>query len=237
MSDPRPTVGAFTERLYAALPELYRDADAAQADGPSNYPLLRYLAGLCDQLDAVATLVDRFTYVPLDERRDGPWRRYGSGTYGDGTYGDADTADLVDPATADAGWLPWLAQLVGVDVTGLTVAEQRHAIAHPEEAWAHGTPRAIADAARPVITGTGYVAVLPTWGGEPFIIGLVTKSAETAGAPTWGELEALAPTWADLEALGNWSNLEGAEVVAAAERERPAGFRLQHVYAEDLPTP
>lgn len=234
MTDPRPTVGPTTEALYARLPELYRDADAAQADGPSNYPLLRYLSLLFDQLDAVTTLLDRFTYTPLDERQDGPWIRYGSGTYGDATFGDQDTSDLVDPYTANAAWLPWLAQLVGVDVANLSVTAQRYVIAHPQDTWAHGTPRAIAAAARAKLTGTGYAAIMPTYQGDPFTIALVTREDETQGVTTWGELETMAPTWADLMALGDWSNLEAADVVREAQKERPAGFKLEHVYLDEL---
>lgn len=234
MVDPRPTVGASTELLYARLPELYRDADAAQADGPSNYPLLRYLSCLFDQLDTVSTLIDRLTYVPMDERQNGPWQRYGSGEFGDGTYGDQDTSDLVDPYTADAAWLPWLAQLVGVDVANLSVPDQRAAIAHPQDTWAHGTPRAIAARARAKLNGTGYVAIIPSHQGDPFTIALVTKESETEGATTWAELETIAPTWADLMALGDWSNLEAADVIREAQKERPAGFKLEHVYLSDL---
>lgn len=234
MPDPRPTVGEFTELIYGRLPEFYRDADAAQADGPSNYPLLRYLSCLFDQLDTVSTLTTRFEYVPLDERDDGPWQRFGSGTYGDATYGDQDTSDLTDPYTADAAWLPWLAQLVGVDVANLSVPDQRYAIAHPEDSWAHGTPRAITAAARAKLTGTKYAVVVPNYRADPFTIGLITREDETEGVTTWGELETIAPTWAELMALGDWSNLEAADVVREANKERPAGFKLEHAYLGDL---
>ena len=241
MSDPRPVFGPATELVYASLPEVYRDADAAQDTGPSNYPLLRYLSGVLDQLTPLATYLDRFAYEALDERdnTDPAWDRFGQGTYGEGTYGDADSADLVDPYLADAGWLPWLAQLVGVDVTNLTVAQQRAAIASaaasPPTAPPHrGTPRAIAAKARPKLTGGQYVDVRPHHQGDPYVIAVATKRSETTGATTWGELEVLAPTWADLEALGDWSNLEAADVMVEALKERPAGYKLEHVYLEDL---
>ena len=237
MSDPRPTVGPFTDALYARLPEVYRDADEAQDEGRSNYPLLRYLSLLGDQLTQVADLLGRFTYDPLDERTntDPAWDRYGSGLFGDDTYGDADVADLVDPGLADSAWLPWLAQLLGVNVTGLTIDETRAALANPSDAWAHGTPGAILKPVRELLPPGAYVDTLPHFG-DPFTIGLVTKQDETYGVTTWGDLETLAPTWADLEALGSWNNLEALTIVRAAWAERPAGYRLAHVYLEDVDT-
>lgn len=236
MSDPRPTVGDLTEAVYASLPDLYREADAAQDTGASNYPLLRYLGLVLDQLGPLATYVARFDYTPLDDRDNtGPaWQRYGQGTYGAGSFGDSGTADLVDPYTADAAWLPWLGQLVGVDVTNLAVPAQRDTIAHPEDTWAHGTPRAIAAKARPKLTGGQYVDLRPHHRGDPFVIGVYTKRGETATATTWGELETIAPTWGDLERLGDWSNLEAADVMVEALKERPAGYKLEHEYLEDL---
>lgn len=232
MSDPRPQVGPVTEAVYASLPELYRDADAAQDTGPSNYPLLRYLSLIGDQLTPVAAYLARFAYVALDERDNTApaWDRFGQGTFGEGAYGDAGTADLVDPYLADAGWLPWLAQLVGVDVTNLTVAQQRASIASPADTWAHGTPRAIAAKARPKLTGGQYVDVRAHHQGNPYVIAVVTKESETTISTTWGELETIAPTWGDLEALGDWSNLEAADVMVEALKERPAGYKLEHVY-------
>lgn len=237
MSDPRPTVGPFTEAIYARLPEVYRDADAAQDEGSSNYPLLRYLSLLADQLTAVVQLLGRLTYSPLDDRdnTDPPWDRYGSGMFGDDTYGDLDTADLVDPFNADAGWLPWLAQLVGVDLTNLDTTEQRAAIASPSDAWAHGTPPAIAKRVVPNLTGGQYVDVQPHHQGDPFTIAVITKADETAASSTWAQVQAIAPTWADLEALGDWSNVEAATIMREANKERPAGYKLEHVYLAPPP--
>lgn len=244
MSDPRPVVTDVTEQFYASLPEVYRDADAAQDTGPSNYPLLRYLALLLDQLQPLADLITRITYVPMDERADypaasllevpSPWQRFGTGELGDDTFGDADTSDLVDPTNADAGWLTWLAQLLGVNITGLTLTEARALLFNPADSWAHGTPAAIAREARRQLDAGDYVDVRPHFGGDPFVIAVVTKAAETYGTTTWGELEQTAPTWADLEALGSWNAAEAASVMIAASSERPAGYQIVHAYLEDL---
>lgn len=139
-----------------------------------------------------------------------------------------ETADLVDPATADAGWLPWLAQLVGVNLTGLTVAAQRTALADPETSWDHGTPGAIAEAAKAGLTGTQAVTITAHYDGEPFAIGIGTLTAETQIADTFGELHAVAPRWADLEALGSFANALAPGPIRAAEVERPAGYRFVH---------
>lgn len=88
-----PAVAAFTRRWFDDLPEVYRAADEADpsVDG---WPLLRYLSLLGDQADELSTLVDRFA---LHDDGAGDW-----------------TSDLSNPATADAAWLPWLAQMAGI---------------------------------------------------------------------------------------------------------------------------
>lgn len=237
MSDPRPDVGYATEVVYRGLPELYRDADSTQDTGPSNYPLLRFLSLVLDQLTPLVQLVNRFNYIALDERFDQPtgpgfgapgeygygefgedgidllgvptpWQRYGTGTYGLETYGDRDTSDLVDPATADAAWLRWLAQLVGVDVTGLTAAQARARLANPSESWAHGTPTILKRLTRAALDNPyAYVAVQAHYSGA-FTIAVITKTAETTIPPE--------------------------DLLEALEVERPAGYRLWHVYFEDL---
>jgi len=88
MSDTRPQVTDSTARLYDGLPEFYRTADA-----PTGYALLRFLSLTGDLLGQVEDLADR-----IDVPDDAP-----PGT----------VSDLVNPETADAGWLPWLTQLVG----------------------------------------------------------------------------------------------------------------------------
>jgi hypothetical protein len=188
-----------TGRVYGRLPEAYRNADEG-----IGYPLLRYLSLILDQLEPVDDLVDRIEY-------------------------DADvdaTSDLVDAATANAGWFPWLAQLVGVDLTGLDVDEQRAALVDPSTSWDHGTPGAIAEAAEAGLTGTQSVVVTPHHDGDPFLIGLGTLDSETVELDTYGELHAYAPTWADLHALGSYAGAAAPFPVIAAESERPAGYTL-----------
>lgn len=228
----RPTVGVVTERAYADLPEVYRNADEAQG----TYPLLRYLSLLLDQLDPVAELLERLDYAGTtggDKTVDvGGFSRaasadtYGADKYGSDTYGGIDSAALTDPNVADAKWLLWLAQLVGVR-RDLPADQLRNILRHPEKEWAHGTPDAIADAARITLGGTQHVEIVPQFGGNPFLIGVRTIQAEAlTAADSWKALETAAPTWAKLAALGTFGGARGPSVVAAAERERPAGYRL-----------
>lgn len=194
-----PAVAPRTLAAYARLPEAYRDADAGL-----DYPLLRYLSVLLDQLEPLDDLVERIDF--------------------DAEAGGA--SDLVEAAGANAGWFPWMAQLLGVDVTGTTVEEQRAQLANPVASWAHGTPGAIATAAKAGLSGTRSVTVTAHQGGEPFVIGVGTKDSETITPDTFGELKALAPTWADLHQLGSFARAAAPFVLEAAERERPAGYRI-----------
>lgn len=107
---------AFTDDWYLTLPELYRVADEAdQGPGRSDHPLLRFLDLLGAQADEVQTLLE-----------------------------DIEAGKLTDPDLAQAGWLPWLAQLVGVRFRRpMTVAEQRAAINGAANGWSAGTRAAI----------------------------------------------------------------------------------------------
>lgn len=153
----RPVVTAFTERLYASLPAMYQDADE-----PLDWPLLRFLSCLTDITAEVDTL---HTRLSVDE--------------------PGELSELADPATADLGWLPWMAQLVGVrlmpDVTGQAA---RDAVAFASSGYRGGTKAAVADAARSALVGARYVKVHdhsitePGNGGEWDVL-LVTRVSDT----------------------------------------------------------
>jgi hypothetical protein len=205
----RPAPSATTERLYAALPELYQAADAELGDGDNGYPLLRFLSLLGDQLDDVEMLIARADYYSPDDG---------------GAPGD--TSDLADPATADPAWLPWLAQLVGARLpAGLTDAERRAAVAGAVAGYFKGTKQGIEAAARAALTGTKYVRVIPLYAGDQWRLEVRTRTSETASTAavaaaivaanakpagvelvatayeaTWAQVEAAYPTWAALEA-------------------------------------
>lgn len=91
----RPAFTPTADRIYDALPQLYRAADEAGDDGgPNRWPLLRYVALLADQVDELAVLYDR---IALHDNGAGDW-----------------LSDLTNPATADADWLQWLGELAGL---------------------------------------------------------------------------------------------------------------------------
>lgn len=222
-----PAVSAATQRLYDRLPEHLRRADAKQQIG--DLPLLRYLSLVGDQAGAIDTLVDRFSFTPVDEG---------------GAPEDA-RSDLVDPDNADLAWLPWLAQLVGARLFGLTdETAKRDAIRYASNGWRAGTRAAVADAARSELTGTRGVRVydhatsIATLGDDTqwdvliitrpdetpdfadVLQAIVDKHAKPAGVvlyweayeATWDLIETDAPTWSDIEALGSWFNIEGVGI-------------------------
>lgn len=58
-----PTYTQFTERMYARLPEVMREADSL-----NGYALKRYISAIGDVEDQVERLVARFTYLSAQER-------------------------------------------------------------------------------------------------------------------------------------------------------------------------
>lgn len=158
-----PDPGEALGRLYGRLPDHYRSADA-----DAGYPMFKWIAGMCRVLSDVEDLLERIDYVaPADGGAPG------------------DTSDLVDPATADAAWLPWLAQLVGVRLRpDFTDAEKRDAIRYASSGWRAGTKTAVADAAKTELTGTQYAKVydhsvsVPGDGGVWDVL-IITRVTET----------------------------------------------------------
>lgn len=138
-----------TERVWARIPAEVR-ADDEPAGG---FKLLASL--IADRTDNISTLVRRFTYLPGADRDTDELRELLG-------VGAGQTADLVDPATADPGWLPWLAQIPGVTITpGMSTLARRDAISGAVSGWAAATRQSIADAARTALIGARYVQVLP----------------------------------------------------------------------------
>lgn len=158
-----------TERMYARLPGVYRFEDANH-----NWTLKRYMSGIGVTLEELNVLIDRFTYTPLD----------------DGYKETPDLhSDLVDPMNADVAWLPWLAQLVGVNFDFLlSEASQRMRIANALDGAQPGTEAAIIQAAQTVLTGSKTVFVYPrsndvggVGAGTQWEILIKTLTAETTG--------------------------------------------------------
>lgn len=206
------TVDRFTRILYLSLPDVYRDEDARQP-APLDRPLLRYLTGFGAQAEPVETAADRLT----------------------GPAG----SQLTDPGLADVGWLAWLAQLVGGDLTGVDGEQaRRDAVAYASSGWRAGTKTAVADAARSALTGTRYVKVddhaTATGAGTVWDVLLTTRTSETPDATlvlaavtakkakpagvrlhhrtfevSWDAIETAYPTWDGWDAA-DWTTLQEA---------------------------
>lgn len=179
--------------MYDGLPEHYRSADEAAGD----YPLLRFLAGIGLELGAVDVLRERIDYVTVPDG---------------GELGD--TSDLADPTTADATWLPWLAQLVGVNLApGLPEDARRDAVEFASAGWRAGTKSSVADAARSVLTGTKFAVVYDH-----------STAAVRGTASVWDVLIVTRPT----------ETPDPAAVLTAvvARGAKPAGVVLHHLAYE-----
>jgi hypothetical protein len=212
---PEPTYSAATEAYYASLPEAYRLEDAKV-----DWTMKRFVSGILDQQGDIETLIDRFNFDALP----------------DGVIGD--TSDLVDPAVADAEWLPWLQQLVGLRTTSSSIATMRSRIASPTK-FQGGTKAAIKEVVKNVLTGDKHVElydhttdVSALGGAGQWDVLIVTRATETVSSPitevirvgakpagiilyhrtyttTWAAIEAAFPTWADMEGK-TWNEIEEA---------------------------
>jgi P2-related tail formation protein len=181
-------VAPISLATWARLPEAVREADEQIVDPiVGDHPFLRFLAAVADQLQPIVTLLERFTYTPPED--DGAYviTRLPDGTR---RVDSTDTSDLVDPATADLAWLPWLAQLVGVDLDPALVGQAaRDAVRGAVTGWLAGSTRAVEDAARSTLAGSRYVRVDDhataagrDTGGE-FDVLITTRRTETADVP------------------------------------------------------
>lgn len=194
---------AFTDKWWGGLTEQSR-AD----DEKLGLPQYRYLELVGHQADALEQLADRILHTPESP------------------------SHLMDPQTADPGWLPWLAGVRGVRLPAGSVQAQRDALTAPPGGYLIGTAGHIASAARSVLTGSKYVRVIKHWGDDPLVIMVRTRTSETPTSQTvldaiaaagakpahveirhstyeapWDTVTAAYPTWADWEAH-TWAEIE-----------------------------
>jgi hypothetical protein len=96
--------------------------------------------------------------------------------------GDTDTrpgwAGMLDPTASPDRALPWLGQLVGVQVPPGTSAATARALIQARGGWGRGTPAAITAAARLTLTGGRHVT-LTERDGSAYRIRVATYTAET----------------------------------------------------------
>jgi hypothetical protein len=214
---------ATTLRLYNRLPAIYRDADATAGEPPNDFPLLRWIASIVDQAGDLETLVDRIA-PPA-------------------------SSALTDPSTADAGWLPWLAQLVGARVTaGTPVDQQRAAILSAVGGWQAGTRSSIVAAARTQLTGSRFVQLVDHVGGDMWQMQIITRPSESPTPDTvltaishagckpagvtfthlyyeasWSTIETVLGSWAGWAAAGTSDPLLTPGSWGAIEETQPGG--------------
>lgn len=150
----RPVVGSFAEAVYAQL------FPYTSQDEKLGWPLLIYLGAICD---SAFQIVD-------DLGRDS------GGVVGWGK--------LLDPTTCPDYALPWLGQLVGVDVDQtLSVPNQRLQI-QSVAGWSRGTPASIIAAAQAYLSGTKFVSLQERFSGNAYWLGINTHTAETPADTT-----------------------------------------------------
>ena len=75
-----------------------------------------------------------------------------------GPAGTARTSHPVDPAYCPAAWLPWLARLLGADITGLTDEQARWYLARRGRS-AVGSDQGMKDAVAATLTGSRTVTI------------------------------------------------------------------------------
>lgn len=228
-----------TERIYANLPEVFRLVDELQQIPSSGQPLKRYIRGIAGVHDDIEVLIARINYLDPSERIPGlisqDWTQYSRRTEPEGAAPIGTTSDLVDPISADDGWLDWLAQLVGVNLENLIgEQERRDAVQSASSGFRAGSKTAIADAARSALTGSKYVVVYDhstddvggIGTGTQWDVLLITKSTETPDLPAVLEAinrkgakpagvilhhRAFEATWDAIEAaFPTWDDIEAA---------------------------
>jgi hypothetical protein len=198
----------FGQRLWASLPQLYLDYDAA--DTATGLPLSKFLHGLYDQVDQVEALRDSIAAGALSDPLVIPdrWLGWVSQMVGSPvTTTDAMRALLAAMPTAPApGSRPALVAAGAQFLTGSRVCNVFPSTSKPwtisvrvradELGTVGGTTAGFSAALR----GTGQVPAgydlfvysgLPTWG-----------AVETAAAGTWGGLTTGRPFWADVDSIG-----------------------------------
>lgn len=200
----RPTVGVTTERLYARLPEFYRDADA-----PLDYPLLRYESLVADQASELEVIADRLDTDLADPllADDGwlDWLAQAVGVRLNPAMTPAERRDAV--AYSPNGWRAGTRQAVADAArTALTGTKYAKVYDHSNTDVGGGTLWDVLVVTRAEETPDASLV----------LAAIVTKGAKPAGvvlyhrvySATWTTWETTMPTWNAIEAVGSWNNLQ-----------------------------
>jgi hypothetical protein len=180
-----PIMSALVDRLYQRLPEAYRTLDGLDR----TWPFKRYLYAVLAQGGAIDATADSIDAVrPVGPAIPEPWALAADELAVWRAARQSRLSALGDPSQADAGWLAWLAQMVGAHLDPrASISEQRDTIRYATSGYRAGTRDAIADAAKSALTGSQYVAVMPHTkvtgsvivAGSAWDITVVTRTSET----------------------------------------------------------
>ncbi|WP_053207958.1 phage tail protein [Jiangella muralis] len=201
-----PAVSEFTARLYADLPELYRDADAAQG----TYPLLRYLSLLGDIAGDVDTLADRVDAGDLTDpaAADPAWLPWLAQLVGVRLRAGMTVQQQRDAISGGAtGWQSGtraaIAEAAQAALTGTRYVDVRP----------HAGPDPFAllilvrsdEAPSPMsLVADAVVAA----GAKPAGYGLVVQSADIP----WSAVDTAFPLWQDIDAQQTWAPIDSTGI-------------------------
>ena len=239
--------------MYNRIPACYRDADL-----PLGQPLYRWLASIGDVAGELETLFRRFQYIPPPDRPvemeyvfeqgqevqlyPGP-NVYPGGSLFPGsqgtslsnwvqlaTSGSGSTSDLVDPSTADPAWLPWIAQMLNVDLDqSAPLPTQRAQLENASAGWNAGTVAAIIRAAANYLV-SGEVTVTQFTPDQWHYT--VSVHFAQIGGQSYGNIQAKYPTYGDLQAENaTYGDIEPSttELTNVLEQQVPAGMVMTFV--------
>lgn len=88
-------------------------------------------------------------------------------------------ARIVNPATTPSAWLPWLAQIAGVDLPAETTEDAARQMITNPVGWLAGTPAALTTIVAATLTGTKTVKIEEHYQDDPWAIKVTTYEPET----------------------------------------------------------
>lgn len=179
------------------------------------WPLKKFYSAMGDQLGKLNELVERFTYIPEDDRNKDD--EYGYLNQGRQVPLGA-TSDLVDARTADDDWLPWIGQLTGVKVEKYKAGDElRRAVMESDSGFHAGSKSALIASVKTVLLGD--------WEDRQVQIYPNSTSLTTIGKAT---------TWDLLIVTRTLVSPPSADIIRAIELSgaKPAGIKLHHATFE-----
>jgi hypothetical protein len=146
-----PALTAVGEEMYEALDPLVRDG----VDEANDFTAAKFC-------DARAVMFDEVAGIVRDQD--------------DGTTG---YAIVLDPYRCPAKLLPWLAQWEGVEIPPGMADDETRVLIDEAPAQQRGGPWAIVSLAQRYLTGTRTVTLYERLNGNPAVLGIRTRIAET----------------------------------------------------------